>query len=501
MNQFGSSEFGMTANLLTQNRRWQDWKYIQFHPDTGMEPRRVTDNLYELYSVRDPDKEKQQPAFTIFPDLDEYSSHDLYDPHPSLPNLWNWRGRSDDIIVFLNGEKTNPVTMEERIVACNPSVSAALVLGDQRFLAALLIEPVADAATKELSPADRAAFIEDIWPSVSECNQECPGHARITKSHIGFTHTQRPMLRTPKGTLQRPGTLRLYADEIDALYAYAETVFTEVDEENPGIPGDLDDVSISRITREAISSVMNQPGIGEFENLFTLGMDSLQALMIARKLRQGVGMSIALSMLYTNPTISALAGAIVRLWSQQQSSRESEAQEQSRLRSNIFEQYRDMINQIPVPSKVPKEVHDEVVILTGSTGALGSYILQTLLAKEITHIYCLNRASDALSLQIKRNQGRGLPTQFDASRVSFLTADLTQENLGLSPEIFSRLVDSATLVIHNAWPVNFNLSLSSFRRSFMASSISSILRRPQLHHHTYSSYHLSGQSCHITPLL
>lgn len=463
MNQFGISEMGMTANILAQTRSWRDWKYVQFHPDLGIELRGVTDGMYEMQCIRDPEKEQQQPAFTMFPDLQEYSSHDLFVPHPSMPNLWNWCGRSDDIIVFLNGEKTNPVTMEQRIVACNPSVSAVLVVGAQRFQASLLIELVADAASKVLSPADRAAFMEDVWPSISECNKECPGHARITKSHILFTHPQRPMLRTAKGTLQRSGTLRLYADEINELYSYAESLSTEVDGESPRISGDFDDISVSRITRETISSVMNSPNIKDSNSLFALGMDSLQALIIARKLKQGLGVSIALSTLYNNPSISALAGAIVRLWRQQQDSQESEAQERSRVRDGIFEKYRDMINQMPITSKDPKKVHEEVVILTGSTGALGSYLLHTLLAKRIIHIYCLNRASDSLSLQTERNRGRGLPTQLDASRVSFLTVDLTQKDLGLSPEINKRLIESATLVIHNAWPVNFNLSLSSFR--------------------------------------
>lgn len=174
-------------------------------------------------------------------------------------------------------------------------------------------------------------------------------------------------------------------------------------------------------------------------------------------------MSIALSTLYTNPSISALVSAIVETRTQQQSSRESQAQEQSRVRAGIFEQYRDMINQIPVPSEAPKKVYDEVVVLTGSTGALGSYILDTLLTKQIAHIYCLNRASDAQLLQSERNQGRGLPTSHDAARVSFLTADLAQESLGLPLATYNKLITSATLVIHNAWPVNFNLSLASFR--------------------------------------
>ena len=53
--------------------------------------------------------------------------------------------------------------------------------------------------------------------------------------------------------------------------------------------------------------------------------------------------------------------------------------------------------------------------------------------------------------------------QLDAKRVTFLTADLSQEYLGLQQRTFHKLVNTATLIIHNAWPVNFNLSLPAFR--------------------------------------
>lgn len=45
-------------------------------------------------------------------ELEEYRTKDLFELHPQIPNLWRWCARSDEIIVFLNGEKTNPISME-----------------------------------------------------------------------------------------------------------------------------------------------------------------------------------------------------------------------------------------------------------------------------------------------------------------------------------------------------------------------------------------------------
>ena len=465
-NQFGATELGLTAQVLSDHDREPgDWKYAQFHPDIGIQLRELTDGIHELYAIRDPRIEGQQPTFTIFPDTQEYASRDLFVRHPSKPNLWSWRARADDIIVFLNGEKTNPISMEQHIVSRTPEIAAALVVGAQRFQAALLIEPAKTGKDKDLSPAERAAFIEGVWPIIEEANNDAPTHARIVKSHILMTHPQKPMLRAGKGTVQRSGTLRTYADEIESLYADADTM--SGDSENQSLePIDChDDSAVLDFISKSLLSITKWPSLDENENFFTIGMDSLQALLLVRELRRGLELpSVALTTVYTNPSVTALTNAILRLSRHQQDSMASQEQERHRRLSSFFKEYQDKIDRLPKSATEVQETKNNVVILTGSTGALGSHILDTLLlAHPTTHIYCLNRAADSLALQKTRNQSYGLNMQLDASRVTFLTADLSQEHLGLQQDIFHKLLSTATLIIHNAWPVNFNLSLPAFR--------------------------------------
>lgn len=83
----------------------------------GIEWRKQTgedEDVYELVFVR---KDKDPAAhiqgyFYTFPDEKEVSTKDLYTPHPKLPHHWLHHGRADDIIVFSNGEKLNPITIE-----------------------------------------------------------------------------------------------------------------------------------------------------------------------------------------------------------------------------------------------------------------------------------------------------------------------------------------------------------------------------------------------------
>lgn len=472
INQFGATEIGLMAQIQPEGHRDpKDWKYTQFHPETGAEFRQYADAAYELYIVRNPSLEKHhQPTFTFFPDLQEYSSRDLFVRHSSKDkaDFWKWHARADDIIVFLNGEKTNPIQMEQLIVSSNPEVTAALVAGAQRFQAALLVERVVgdDGDGKEPSPSERAAFIEKIWATIEEANEVCPSHARITKSQILFTKPEKPMVRAGKGTIQRAATLQLYAQELDALYAAADILSVGLDGKASIRLDILEDVyATSHFIRETVSPITNWLDLDDADNFFTLGMDSLQALRVLRNLKQGLGLSnIELSTIYTNPSISALASAIIRLSTQHQERQISGEQALSQERSVLFREYQDLIDRIPVESNVAKEAQDRnIVILTGSTGSLGSYLLKTLLSNPaVAHVYCLNRAPQG-TLRMERTKARGLSDEVSSSRVTFLTADLPQTYLGLQPEVYRKLMNTVTLVIHNAWPVNFNLSLLSFR--------------------------------------
>lgn len=168
INQFGATKIGLTAQIQPKRHRDpKDGKYTQFHPETGAELCQYTDDAYELYIVRDPSLEKHyQPTFTFFPDLQEYSSRDLFVCHSSKDkaNCWKWYARADDIIVFLSDEKTNPIQTEQLTVSSNPEVIAALVADAQRFQTAVFVERVVgdDGDGKEPLPSERAAFIKKI---------------------------------------------------------------------------------------------------------------------------------------------------------------------------------------------------------------------------------------------------------------------------------------------------------------------------------------------------
>ena len=193
----------------------EDWKYIHPHPAAGIEFRPSLHGQFEAVIVRNTESENEQPVFKLFPQLKEYPTKDLWTPHPSKKDLWAYRGRADDTVLFKPGYMCDPVSMEQH-VSQHPELRAVLMAGTGRSQPALIIELADD---QPLSPAAERERTTRIWPIVEEANQTYKMGTRVAKSHILYTNPQQPMRRAGKGTVQRGPALELYKDALDALYA------------------------------------------------------------------------------------------------------------------------------------------------------------------------------------------------------------------------------------------------------------------------------------------
>lgn len=109
------------------------------------------------------------------------------------------------------------------------------------------------------------------------------------------------------------------------------------------------------------------------------------------------------------------------------------------------------------------------VMLTGSTGFLGIYILNELLLDEnISEIYCLVR-SDSESVAKTRMTNVALeysiPINFSSPKLRFLPADITKKYLGLPKITYFELNVQVTTVIHCAANVSMLLDYQSLKTS------------------------------------
>ncbi|CAK7233936.1 putative NRPS-like protein biosynthetic cluster [Sporothrix curviconia] len=468
----GTTETGWLPTVLTAP---EDWFYTHVHPDTGNTFQDRGGGLYELVAVRDARYAQWQPIFSTFPDLDTYEFRDLFSrhPNPAKPDLYRYEGRIDNVLVLSNGEKVQPQAMELAIVA-SPLVADALVVGQGRFQTAVLVQPA-----EAVDMADVSAFLDAIAPFIDEANRAAPAHAQI---HANFVLVGSPstkaFVRTGKGTVRRGPTIELYKTELDELYARAEEA---AESSGPAVAFDSKE-TLNTSLREAVTALAKVDTVADDDDLFAaMGLDSLQVLSLRRQILRGVAdagkadvsSGITATLIYRNPSVSRLTDALWGLFTRSgQSSDDGSSssvaaeqilQEYKRKLANIAKTTINGVNGADQTSKKPT-----VVVLTGSTGSLGSHLLNTLLkTPAVTEIWCLNRRADGGLQKQRELQARiGNVDDIDgavaADRLYFRHARLNDGDLGLPVEDYARLQHTATLVLHTQWQVDFNLAVASF---------------------------------------
>ncbi|CAL1704008.1 unnamed protein product [Somion occarium] len=122
---------------------------------------------------------------------------------------------------------------------------------------------------------------------------------------------------------------------------------------------------------------------------------------------------------------------------------------------------------LPLPQDAsvgPRPREELVVLLTGSTGALGADFLAALIGNNrVAHVYSLNRSPNVVDRQRVALERRELdPGIVLSKKLTSLEGDVSKADLGLSSETFDELKRTVTHIVHNAWRVNFNAPLSSF---------------------------------------
>lgn len=104
-----------------------------------------------------------------------------------------------------------------------------------------------------------------------------------------------------------------------------------------------------------------------------------------------------------------------------------------------------------------------VVVLTGSTGNIGCYLLHVLAHNSrVREIHCLGRSTDAAIRQPGLLADRGLDLLLPNPHIHFHQCDLSTNGLGLQPDVARAIASSATHYVHCAWPVDWNRNFSTF---------------------------------------
>lgn len=437
---------GMTEGqwLATVVTHPDEWAYFRFHPSTGYEMRPYSDGLYELTFVKHPKLALTQSVFVTFPDLEAWETKDLYRPHPTIPDLWTYQMRKDDLVVLSNGEKFNPLAAEGKLMS-HPSVSAAFISGRGRFQTAVLIYP----ADKCMGKKDER-ILEDVWPTIENVNKELPAFAQIHRDFVKIVRS--PLPRTPKGTLARNEAHRLFQVELDEIYRKSLEIAPSSDNASVAVSEDAIRVTIT----EAIRTISGLKVLHDNDSIFSKGFDSLHVVRLSRLLKSSFNSQIELepAAIYANPSISSLSHEI---WTQLHHQSADTAPD-ANVALQTLGRYRQLFRE---PRK-----RKEKIVITGSTGSIGPYILDVLArSNDVAQVWCLNRNSSAGNRQREQAKSNGLLTDWN-NKITFLRYDLSSKALGLRQEDWKEIQDNATSIIRELNRKSFKLLLLADQINF-----------------------------------
>ena len=327
---YGATEVGQ---LMTSFRKYdedQGWDWLRvpenLKPYLSMEERGP--NLFEL-CVRDGWKSK---VATNRED-GSYATKDLFQPHPTLPDTWQYYARLDDTVVLENGEKANPLLVEG-VLRQNPNVGEAVVFGANKPRLGAFIIP---AATSDLSDRD---IVGAVMPTITEMNATSPAYAQLSQDMIKVLSRDAVYRTTDKGTVIRAAFYRDFAQEIDAMY---------VDEQSGSLVLPRDEL-ITLLRDEFLKRVSAKQGtlLGEETDLFSLGVDSLQAIQVRSFILKNLKLDakmVGRNFVFDFPTLRAMADEITRLQTGQPEQKKLTVEERM---ANLIEKYTDFAQHISV---------------------------------------------------------------------------------------------------------------------------------------------------------
>lgn len=444
LNHWGVTEIGAIAHIFVPDASY-DWHYLRVRDDIDLrfEPLNNDEGQYRLVGC---------PPLTGEP----FYVQDFLDVNPLHPTReFRIAGRADDLIVLANGEKILPVPIEQS-VSEDPLVRGALAFGDGRFQVGLVIE----AATHvDLDLTDKTAvqaYIDSVWPSVEKGNEITDHHGRVSREMIVVTTpSTQPLTRTPKGSIPRRENVQIFQEQVDQLYQRADMADAEA------LPVD-DPVALHSAIRKAVLATYKKKTrtLADSDDFFERGMDSLQATMLRRRLVASLALTygedasrkpLPVDIVYANPSVDLLSRAVEAYCSGDAEEIQDRVARIQAVASEFVGKVVSLVPSATISEGTASDVLGAVVLLTGSTGSLGSAILYELAtADDVSRVYALNRGGGS---ELRKRQEEGLKRLgVDLGerweKVNLLEADLGRDMFGLNEEAYSHL-RSVTHIIHN----------------------------------------------------
>lgn len=404
-----------------------------------------------------------------------YRTNDLFIEDPPGSGTFVLQGRKDDILVHDNGEKTHAGALQMSLEESDPVIVKAVVFGSGKPCTAAVIEVTGETWT--LGPG---VVEERIWQAATKCNDTVARHSQIDRAMLLILGNGQSLPVTPKGNIRREEAWKMYGDRIEMLYdRLLGDVATRNDDGNEDAYDDLPDLDFIR----AISADVCQKQWAYVEagtSFYDLGLDSQRAVKFRSRLIKRFG-AFPLMFIFEHPTAERLHGFLTKPKTRDEALNSDER----RLIwiRNTIKNYERVIDQWKTsrpPLEEPVKTDGETVYLTGASGALGNALLEILVqSSRVEKIYCGVRGQNPQERIQNSLRKRGYAKDiYSSSKIYAVPYNMTQERLGLAPEAYELMLCEVTVVIHNAWKMDFNQRVEMFEADCLRGTCTSLFSLP-----------------------
>ena len=388
-----------------------------------------------------------------------YTTGDILVEDPPNSGEYFVLGRRDDTLVHINGEKTNPLPMED-IIRRSTFVQQVAVIGQNQFCTAALIQ----LNIGETSDLNSNEIEETIWKSIEQANKDAPSHSRLLRQLIHILPIENTLPVTDKGNLMRQKANQQYSTLIKEIY-------------QKFLNGRQTEKKESSWTKELIEKCLEDQLKSIVENIddssksiFYFGVNSLQILQLKNFICQNI-YQISENFLYENSSINQMTEQLIKYLQSENIQQKQIDPFHYQLTEQIIDKYIHLIEQNPIQIIQQNRKSERVFLVTGANGSLANFIIRDLLQQPqsiVKRVYCLLRGTDTKQRLFQSFEQR----QLDIStlnkdleeRLIVLpqSMNLTEEYLGLNDQIYEELKNEITDIIHTAWKMNFNQTIKDF---------------------------------------
>lgn len=388
------------------------------------------------------------------PGDEAFRTNDLFIQDPPGSDFFVLKGRKDDVLVHSNGENTSGASLQLDIQSSSGVINRVLALGHSKPCVSLLVE------VHSYYDPESEATLDSVLTAVQKVNPLYPKHSEVLPSMIYILPKGKILPVTPKGNIKRKEAISLYASEIEKLYSnFAPTKSSTFN---------LALLEFLRQTLAALSST-SLSKIKDHTRFYDLGIDSRLALSLRSAIATHISRPVSLSMIFENPSISELATALLSL---EPSSNIPSLDSTlifnavlSRLEANLRSwPPRSTTITYAIPSK-------QTILITGASGFLGTALLEHLSSNlNVEKIYAMVRGPKSLSKLRTSFENKGLdPSILETNKITVLPFSMQDQLLGVDIETYHTLASDVTIVIHNAWKMDFNPTIRDFEHDCLFS--------------------------------